>query len=53
VQQQVRRVDDHSRIEVIDGKPAMLLFRDYLDGVAPPIPTLDLKWNLVRMSRCA
>jgi hypothetical protein len=24
VQQQVRRVDDHSRTEVIDGKPAML-----------------------------
>jgi hypothetical protein len=32
-----------SRMEVIDGKRAMLLFRDYLDGVAPPIPTLDLE----------
>jgi hypothetical protein len=43
VQQQVRRVGERSRIEVIDGKRAMLLFRDYLDGVAPPIPTLDLE----------
>ena len=31
------------RIEFIDGNRAMLLFRDYLDGVAPPIPTLDLE----------
>ncbi len=43
VQQQVHRVGDRTRIEVIDGKRAMLLFRDYLDGVAPPIPTLDLE----------
>ncbi len=43
VQQQVRRYGERSRIEVIDGKRAMLLFRDYLDGVAPPIPTLDLE----------
>lgn len=43
IQQQVRRHGERSRIEVIDGKRAMLLFRDYLDGVAPPIPTLDLE----------
>jgi hypothetical protein len=29
--------------EVIDGQRTMLLLRDYLDGVAPPIPTLDLE----------
>lgn len=32
-----------SRLEIIDGKRAMLLFRDYLDGVAPPIPSADLE----------
>lgn len=30
-------------LEILDGKRIMLLYRDYLDGVAPPIPTLDLK----------
>jgi len=43
VQQQVRNLGQQVRIEVIGGKRAMLLFRDYLDGVAPPIPTLDLE----------
>jgi hypothetical protein len=43
VEQQVRRAGTQARIEVIDGKRAMLLFRDYLDGVAPPIPTLELE----------
>lgn len=43
VQHQVRQTSRLARIEVIDGKRAMLLFRDYLDGVAPPIPTLDLE----------
>jgi hypothetical protein len=43
VQQLVRQADCQARIEVIGGKRAMLLFRDYLDDVAPPIPTLDLE----------
>jgi hypothetical protein len=43
VQQQVRQVGGKSQIDVIGGKRAMLLFRDYLDDVAPPIPTLDLE----------
>lgn len=43
VQQQVRQVGGQSQIDVIGGKRAMLLFRDYLDDVAPPIPTLDLE----------
>ena len=30
-------------LHVIDGKQVMTLLRDYLDGVAPPIPTLDLE----------
>ncbi len=29
-------------LEVLDGRRLSLLMRDYLDGVAPPIPTLDL-----------
>jgi hypothetical protein len=29
-------------MEVLDGHRLMHLLRDYLDGVAPPIPTLDL-----------
>lgn len=43
VHQLVRKADCDARIEIVDGKRAMLLFRDYLDGVAPPIPTLDLE----------
>ncbi|OGP58008.1 MAG: hypothetical protein A2V67_11070 [Deltaproteobacteria bacterium RBG_13_61_14] len=30
------------RFEILDGRRLMLLMSDYLDGVAPPIPTLDL-----------
>jgi hypothetical protein len=30
-------------VDVFDGKRVMLVLRDYLDGVAPPIPTLDLE----------
>jgi hypothetical protein len=30
-------------MEVFDGRRVMLVLRDYLDGVAPPIPTLDLE----------
>lgn len=30
-------------MEVLDGKRLLHLLRDYLDGVAPPIPTLDLE----------
>jgi len=29
-------------LEVLDGRRLALLMRDYLDGVAPPIPSLDL-----------
>jgi len=42
-EQVVRKVRCETRIEFIDGARAMVLFRDYLDGVAPPIPTLDLE----------
>ncbi|MBW3539173.1 MAG: AIPR family protein [Planctomycetes bacterium] len=42
-QNRVRQSNSYARIEIIDGRRAMLLFRDYLDGVAPPIPTLDLE----------
>jgi hypothetical protein len=42
-EQTVGRAKADAKIEFIDGSRAMLLFRDYLDGVAPPIPTLDLE----------
>ena len=41
--QKVKQSELDARIELIDWKRAVLLFRDYLDGVAPPIPTLDLE----------
>ncbi|MGD8453672.1 MAG: AIPR family protein [Phycisphaerae bacterium] len=42
-EQIVRKARCDARVEFIDGARAMVLFRDYLDGVAPPIPTLDLE----------
>lgn len=39
----VKQTSRRARIEIIDGNRAMLLFRDYLDGVAPPIPSADLE----------
>jgi len=39
----VRSADGDAKVEFFDGHRAMLLFRDYLDGVAPPIPSLDLE----------
>ena len=41
--QKVSKCGGKSKLEIIDGKRAMLLFRDYLDGVAPPIPSADLE----------
>lgn len=32
-----------TEFDLIDGKRCMLLLRDYLDGVAPPIPSLELE----------
>ena len=43
VQQLVRKARCDAHIDVIAGKRVMLLVRDYLDGVAPPIPTLALE----------
>jgi hypothetical protein len=42
-QRTVRYAPCESRIEFIDGRSAMRLLEDYLDGVAPPIPSLDLE----------
>jgi len=41
--QTVRTADCSATIEIFDGKKLMHVLRDYLDGVAPPIPTLDLE----------
>ena len=42
-EQLTRKAGCDARIEFIDGPRTMVLFRDYLDGVAPPIPTLLLE----------
>ena len=39
----VRRADFPTSIQVINGRQTLLLFSDYLDGVAPPVPSLDLE----------
>ena len=39
----VRKCGIDCSLEIIDGKRVMLLYQDYLDGVAPPIPILDLE----------
>lgn len=39
----VRQAEGSADIDVIDGRRALLLFADYLDGVAPPVPSLDLE----------
>lgn len=38
-----RRVEFQSSLRVVDGKQVLLLLADYLDGVAPPVPSLDLE----------
>lgn len=37
-----RNAPGEAHFEMLDGRRLMLLMSDYLDGVAPPIPTLDL-----------
>lgn len=37
------RGDTRAKIEIIDGKRTLLLLSDYLDGVAPPVPMLELE----------
>lgn len=40
--QAVRRASRACSLEIIDGPRCLVLLQDYLDGAAPPIPTLDL-----------
>jgi hypothetical protein len=42
-QRSVRRAPYPSMIEVMAGKQVMRVLSDYLDGVAPPVPLLDLE----------
>lgn len=42
------RAHPEAAMEVLAGKRIMLLLRDYLDGAAPPIPTLDLEMEAGR-----
>lgn len=42
-QSAVRRASAASEIDIIDGKRVMRLLSDYLDGVAPPVPLLELE----------
>ncbi len=38
-----RSADAKAAFQLFDGKRIMLLLRDYFDGVAPPVPSLDLE----------
>lgn len=38
-----RRASPDTFVEIFDGKRVLLVLRDYLDGVAPPIPSVDLE----------
>lgn len=42
-QSNVQNVPCNVSLEIIDASRAVTLLRDYLDGVAPPIPALDLE----------
>jgi hypothetical protein len=39
----VRRINSEADIDIIDGKRVLRLLSDYLDGVAPPVPSLELE----------
>jgi hypothetical protein len=39
----VRCQDSSASFDAFDGKRLIFLLRDYLDGVAPPVPSLDLE----------
>ena len=39
----VRQGDSTASIDIIDGKRILRLLADYLDGVAPPVPLLELE----------
>jgi len=39
----VRRATGEASFQLFDGRQIMKLLADYLDGVAPPVPTLDLE----------
>ena len=39
----VRAADAPATFQLLDGKQILLLLADYLDGVAPPVPSLDLE----------
>lgn len=41
--QTIKRAKGDARLEVIDGRRVLQIYRDYLDGIAPPVPTLDLE----------
>jgi len=39
----VRQVSANADIDIIDGKRVLRLLADYLDGVAPPVPLLEIE----------
>lgn len=45
-EQTCRRADGPSDIEIFDGKRVLVALTDYLDGVVPPVPSLDLPLEL-------
>ncbi len=44
----VRRASEASSFALVDGRKVLILLSDYLDGVAPPIPSLDLEMETGR-----
>jgi hypothetical protein len=44
-QRMVRKCGATASFEVIDGKRVLRMLGDYLDGVAPPVPSLDLEFE--------
>jgi len=39
----VRQAEGKGDIDIVDGRRILLILGDYLDGVAPPVPSLDLE----------
>jgi hypothetical protein len=39
----IKRLPFPAKVEIIDGRRLMLLLADYLEGVAPPVPSVELE----------
>jgi hypothetical protein len=39
----VEKIKYDARMEILDARRVLQLYKDYLDGIAPPVPTVDLE----------